>query len=220
VYIKDIYNGGDNSSGEYTIYDKSNTQKKICDFVLPPPIASSSAAAAVLAPLLFSEETYQKDARKLLLRHDDRDNAVLQGISTLETAHVVRVPPPSPTRRISSTRNGTGSTGTVSSSAVSVLEVQATTTLPSGGTYRDTMGLEQPNTIDRKVVAKAYYTSSSTTPTTSTTNTNTDTDTTADTDIRVISIWLSSPVDEWQKPVMNIKLNQIWDSVTRIIPVE
>ena len=101
-----------------------------------------------------------------------------------------------------------------------MLEVQATTTLPSGGTYRDTMGLEQPNTIDRKVVAKAYYTSSCTTPTTSTTNTNTDTNTNTNTDIRVISIWLSSPVDEWQKPVMNIKLNQIWDSVTRIIPVE
>ena len=195
----------------------SNKNAKVCDFVLQQPAIAPSSSSLGSVPLaLFSDETYQKDARKLLLRHDDRDNAVLQGISTLETAHVVRVPPPvAATRRISSTR-----TRTVSSSAVSVLEVQATTTLPSGGTYRDTMGLEQPNTIDRKVVAKAYYTSSSTTPTTSTTNTNTDTDTTADTDIRVISIWLSSPVDEWQKPVMNIKLNQIWDSVTRIIPVE
>ena len=197
--------------------NKNNNNAKVCDFVLQQPAIAPSSSSSGSVPLaLFSDETYQKDARKLLLRHDDRDNAVLQGISTLETAHVVLVPPPAAaTRRISSTR-----TGTVSSSAVSVLEVQATTTLPSGGTYRDTMGLEQPNTIDRKVVAKAYYTSSSTTPTTSTTNTNTDTDTTADTDIRVISIWLSSPVDEWQKPVMNIKLNQIWDSVTRIIPVE
>lgn len=29
----------------------------------------------------------------------------------------------------------------------------------------------------------------------------------------VLSIWLSAPMDEWQKPAMGTRLNQIWDSV-------
>lgn len=160
--------------------DKSApASSKICDFLLKDNPLS-----------LFSTETYPKDASKLLIRHDDRDNAVLQGISQLEDTQLFG--------------ESKATASSSSSSSSPLLELRATTTIPTGGTYRDTMGLEQPNTIDRKVVAKAVASISTST------DTSTDISTTT---TKVVSIWLSAPLDEWQKPVMGTKLKQIWDSV-------
>lgn len=132
-------------------FEKSskNNKGKKCDFVLKSPEEGNSFQN------LFLAETYEKDASKLLIRHDDRDNAVLRGVSRIEDAKLVgnaglrRFPPDffSP--------NDSARTDSYSSS---LLELRATTTIPTGGTYRDTMGLEQPNTIDRKVLAKAVAT--------------------------------------------------------------
>ena len=168
------------SFGSSSSSDKSSPSK-ICDFLLKDNPLS-----------LFSTETYPKDASKLLIRHDDRDNAVLQGLSQLEDSQLFG--------------ESKAASSSSSSSSSPLLELRATTTIPSGGTHRDTMGLEQPNTIDRKVVAKAVASTSTNT------STSTDTSTTTAT-TKVVSIWLSAPLDEWQKPVMGTKLTQIWDSV-------
>uniref|UniRef100_A0A7S1ZIT9 Uncharacterized protein n=1 Tax=Ditylum brightwellii TaxID=49249 RepID=A0A7S1ZIT9_9STRA len=84
--------------------------------------------------------------------------------------------------------------------------------MPSGGTYRDSMGIYRPSTIDRNVKAKAVVVNDD--------NRNDSTTTTAPSSeslgaagTRILSLWLSAPSDEWQKPVMGIKLNQIWSSV-------
>ena len=34
-----------------------------------------------------------------------------------------------------------------------------------------------------------------------------------ETGVILLTLWLSAPSDEWQKPVMGTKLNQIWRSV-------
>jgi len=132
-------------------FEKSskNNKGKKCDFVL------KSSDEGNPFQNLFLADTYEKDASKLLIRHDDRDNAVLRGVSRIEDAKLVgnaglrRFPPdfffP----------NDSAKTDSYSSS---LLELRATTTIPTGGTSRDTMGLEQPNTIDRKVLAKAVAT--------------------------------------------------------------
>jgi hypothetical protein len=144
--------------------------------------------------LLFSEEsTRAKDVTKLLIRHDDRDNAVLQGTSQLQSY-------------TKGDGNGKGDDD-------GVVELMATTVLPSGGTYRDTMGLDQPSTITRMVKAKAKVVAilappqkdsdSSSTPKPTTTTTSTD----------VYSVWLSAPEDEWQNPAMGTRLRQTWESV-------
>lgn len=129
-----------------------------CDLVLRDDVAK-----------MFAEET-AKDVAKLLIRHDERDNAALQGTSSL----IEYIPLP-------------GGGGGV--------ELLARTTIPSGGTYTDTMGLEQLNTIDRKVKAKALVVVEG--------------DTT-----HILSVWLSAPLDEWNKPVMGTQLNDIWKGVS------
>ena len=135
-----------------TSFEKASSKTKNakkCDFVL------KSTEEGVN---LFSTEGYEKDASKLLIRHDDRDNAVLRGVSKVDTAELVgkgglrRVPPNG------SSVSGNADSVKVESYSSSLLELGATTTIPTGGTYRDTMGLEQPNTIDRKVLAKAVAT--------------------------------------------------------------
>ena len=81
------------------------------------------------------------------------------------------------------------------------------------------MGINQLKMIDRKVVAKAYHYVVDDNPATQYSY-DANNEVTGSpipgsvSRISVISIWLSSPLDEWQNPSMNIKLNQIWDSVT------
>ena len=118
---------------------KTGPAKKTCNFVLKNEEG------------VFSAETFKKDASKLLIRHDDRDNAVFRGVSTIEESNLVGEP-----SSYSASSKTTSSTW--DSYASSLLELRATTTIPTSGTYRDTMGLEQPNTIDRKVLAKAVAT--------------------------------------------------------------
>jgi hypothetical protein len=105
---------------------------------------------------IFSAETYEKDASKLLIRHDDRDNAVFRGMSTIEESNLNGEP--SSSSASSETTASTSTSTSTDSYSSSLLELRATTTIPTSGTYRDTMGLEQLNTIDRKVLAKAVAT--------------------------------------------------------------
>ena len=148
------------------VQEYAQQDKRICDLVLPNDKA------------LFSDETLSKDISKLLIRHDDRDNAVLQGTTKLDSY------------KLSSSTTGK-----------SVLDLVATTTIPSGGTYRDGMGIDQPNTIDRRVKARAVLVSTANEGGKGAPNAS------------ILSIWLSAALDDWQKPIMGIKLNQIWDSV-------
>jgi hypothetical protein len=156
--------------------------QKTCDLLLPSAGPNDGNTGK---QLLFSGETVAKDVSKLLIRHDDRDNAVLLGTTKLDS-YKLQVNP---------------------SSKNDVLDLIATTTIPSGGTYRDTMGIDRPNTIDRRVKAKAVVV----------TNGKGDGDGGAapgvTTRTSILSIWLSAPLDEWQKPVMGTKLANIWDSV-------
>mmetsp|Transcript_22952 Transcript_22952/g.34543 ORF Transcript_22952/g.34543 Transcript_22952/m.34543 type:complete len:146 (+) Transcript_22952:3-440(+) len=141
----------------------------------------------------MSGENLPRDISKLIIRHDDRDNTALQGTTTLNSYQMT-----------------TTAQGDQNNS--NILDLIATTTMPSGGTYRDTMGIDRPSTIDRNVKAKAVVVNDD--------NRNDSTTTTAPSSeslgaagTRILSLWLSAPSDEWQKPVMGIKLNQIWSSV-------
>lgn len=140
---------------------KDKTKSKKCDFVLRPSDAEGSTSQGQTQNL-FSIETYEKDASKLLIRHDDRDNAVLRGVSRIEESKIMgmggRRRRPLELSISSPGENGNGAVATAVASdsyVSSLLELTATTTIPTSGTYRDTMGLEQPNTIDRKVLAKS-----------------------------------------------------------------
>jgi len=105
---------------------------------------------------VFSPETYEKDATKLLVRHDDRDNAALRGISKMEDAKLTQE---GGRLSLPVVEYANASSNLLRDSySSSLLELSAKTTIPIGGTYRDAMGLEQPNTIDRKVLAKAVVT--------------------------------------------------------------
>lgn len=128
--------------------------KQRCDMLLP----------SVEDKILFSETTLSKDISKLLVRYDDRDNAALQGTTSLDSIEA---------------KNYSKS-----------LDLVATTTIPTGGTYKDTLGLDRPYTILRKVQARVVILN----------------------DI-VFSLWLSAPMDEWRKPVTGARLLQIWASV-------
>lgn len=134
------------------------SQPKRCDLILPKD-----------APLL-SAETMQKDASKILRRHDDRDNAVLGGTSSLQSAEMVKG------------RDG--------------LYILANTVLPTGGTYEDEMGLRKESTLTRVVKARVVSQSEREGDGES-----------------LLGVWVSAPLDEWQKPSMGTKLNQIVDSV-------
>ena len=122
--------------------------------------------------VLFSEETLPKDLSKLIIRHDDRDNTALQGTTKLNSYQLEGV-------------------------NQNIVNVVATTTLPSGGTYRDTMGIDRLSTIDRDVKAKVVVLDQSS----------------EGKGTRILSLWLSAPSDEWQKPIMGFKLNEIWKNV-------
>jgi hypothetical protein len=113
----------------------------------------------------FGPETFSKDVTKLLRRHDDRDNVALQGISTLDRVQVQ-----------------SGET----------FQVFSTTTIPTGGTYQDRMGLDQPYVLTRTVQSQVRVDNPSS---------------------RVYSLWLSAPTDEWRKPIVGTRILQVWTSV-------
>lgn len=129
-----------------------------CDLLLPKD-----------APLL-SAETLQKDASKILIRHDDRDNAALGGASSLRSAEMAK--------------DGDG------------VHILADTVLPTGGTYEDEMGRRKESTLTRVVKARVVSQSDR-----------------EDASESLLGVWISAPLDEWQKPVMGTKLNQIVDSL-------
>lgn len=147
------------------VREYAQSDENTCDFVMPPASPDGRTTA------LFSEDTLSKDLTKLLIRHDDRDNAVLQGTSRLDSYHV-------------------------DDTNKRVATLLAITTLPSGGTYTDGMGIVRPGTIERNVRATAIVVGDG-----------------GDGKTQVLSLWLSAPADEWQKPVMGTKLGQIWKSV-------
>jgi len=122
----------------------------------------------------MSEGTLRKDATKLLIRHDDRDNAVLGGSSTLRTVDMFDGGP------------GGGAAYLV-----------ADTVLPTGGAYRDDMGLMKESTITRVVKARIVSQSAEG-------DAN---------DISLLGIWVSAPLDEWQNPAMGTRLNKIMESI-------
>eukprot|EP00979_Chaetoceros_neogracilis_P000689 scaffold162_cov267-Chaetoceros_neogracile.AAC.39 len=140
-----------------------------------------------LSPLkrIFSQDTIDKDISKLLIRHDDRDNTALQGTTKLDTYNIDR------------------------GANDNLLDLTVTTTIPSGGTYRDTMGIDRPNMVERRVKAKALVKNGTAQIGAEDGQTLLGGEST-----RILTLWLSAPMDEWQKPVMGTKLNQIWDSIT------
>ena len=127
-------------------FEKSTKTAKKCDFALKPADGGNPMK-------LFSTETYEKDASKLLIRHDDRDNAVLSAISKVNDSKLV-----GKGGLLMLPTHGDEDSKRIDSFSSPLLELSATTTIPTSGTYTDTMGLEQPNTIQRKVVAKAVAT--------------------------------------------------------------
>jgi len=69
------------------------------------------------------------------------------------------------------------------------------TDLPTGGTYTDGMGLIRESTLTRVVKARVVV------------------QTGVNGNKSFLEIWISSPLDEWKKPVMGTKLRQIIDSI-------
>jgi hypothetical protein len=126
-------------------------EPKQCDLFIPPTG-------------LLSDETFQRDVSKLVVRYDERDNAVLDGVTRIDS--------------FSRTKKGG-------------IEIEAVTTIPTGGTYRDGMGLDQPNTLDRIAKGHAVVQANGS----------------------LVSIWLSAPSDEWNKPVSGIRLRKIYESI-------
>lgn len=151
------------------VREYAQSDENTCDFVLPPSSPDEETTVPGASPALM--EWRSKDLSKLLIRHDDRDNAILQGTSRLDSY-------------------------SVGDKNKHVATLSATTTLPSGGTYTDGMGIDRPNTIDRNVMAKSIIVVDG-----------------GDGKTKMLSLWLSAPADEWQKPVMGTKLRQIWKSV-------
>jgi len=144
--------------------DRYVSQPKVCDFVLP-----NDADGALL-----SERTLNRDATKMIIRHDDRDNAVLGGTSALQSVERI------------ADRGGGVDGGIV---------MVANTVLPTGGTYQDEMGLKRESMITRVVKARVVV------------------QTDGNGNKSFLGIWVSSPLDEWQKPVMGTRLRQIVDSI-------
>jgi len=132
-----------------------------------------------------SPETLSRDISKLLIRHDDRDNAALQGSTRLESVDTVTID----SRSSSSSRRSSSS----SSNRASSWNVYATTNIPTGGTYTYGMGLDQPNMLARTVQTKVVKTDEN--------------------PYRVISLWLTAATDDWNKPTTGLKLREIWKSV-------
>mmetsp|Transcript_3868 Transcript_3868/g.8133 ORF Transcript_3868/g.8133 Transcript_3868/m.8133 type:complete len:297 (-) Transcript_3868:342-1232(-) len=117
---------------------------------------------------LLSEQTVQKDATRMLRRYDDRDNAVLGGASTLESVE------------------------RMSDGGIFMI---ANTVLPTGGAYRDEMGITRESTITRVVRARvALQTDGSGARS-------------------LLGVWVNSPEDEWRKPAAGIALRRVVESM-------
>jgi len=136
--------------------------------------------------LSLTQGGLEKDAQKILIRHDDRDNAVLGGSSSLRTIEPVKD---------SNSNNNKGVLG---------LYMVADTVLPTGGTYEDGMGIRRESTMTRVVKARVVSQSEG--------REGSDGGGGEDS-LSLLGIWVSAPLDEWQKPVMGTKLNQIMESV-------
>jgi hypothetical protein len=67
------------------------------------------------------------------------------------------------------------------------------------------MGIDLLSTIDRILKAKALVTVAPTSVN--------DEQKSIGQSTSVLTLWLSAPLDEWQKPVMGTKLNEVWDSI-------
>ena len=109
----------------------------------------------------------------MLIRHDDRDNTALGGTSTLRTVGMVDAD------------IGGGKAA----------YLVADTVLPTGGTYRDDMGLMKEKTITRVVKARVVSQEGN------------------ENGVSLLGIWVSSPQDEWQNPAMGTRLNKIMESI-------
>eukprot|EP00957_Ditylum_brightwellii_P157157 11961491-Ditylum_brightwellii.AAC.1 len=100
-------------------------QEKACN--VQEYAQSQNTCDVILSPGkdLMSGENLPRDISKLIIRHDDRDNTALQGTTTLNSYQMT-----------------TTAQGDQNNS--NILDLIATTTMPSGGTYRDTMGIDRP----------------------------------------------------------------------------
>ena len=146
-------------------YASNNVQ---CDIV------ASNGGTADALPFSSSITSLSKDFSKLLIRHDDRDNAALQGTTALDSVETVE--------------------SSIKTTKASSWDVFATTTIPTGGTYRDGMGFDQPSMMTRTVQTKVVKSDD---------NSNS-----------VMSLWLTAPTDEWGKPATGMKLRQSWKSIS------
>lgn len=151
-------------------------EEKICspaeyasDNVQCDIVASNGGTTADVLPFSSSTTTLSKDLSKLLIRHDDRDNVALQGTTALDSVEAAKT-------------------------KASSWDVFATTTIPTGGTYRDGMGIDQPSMMTRTVQTKVVKSD--------------------DNPNMVMSLWLTAPSDEWGKPATGMKLRQSWKSIT------
>jgi len=135
--------------------------------------------------LSSTQSGLEKDAQKILIRHDDRDNAVLGGSSSLRTIEPVK----------DNNNNNKRVLG---------LYMVADTVLPTGGTYEDGMGIRRESTMTRVVKARVVSQSEG--------REGSDGGG-GEESLSLLGIWVSAPLDEWQKPVMGTKLNQIMESV-------
>lgn len=146
-----------------------------CDIVVSSSSNTNTNGGPPAALPFSSPTTLSKDMTKLLIRHDDRDNAALQGTTALESVTEV-------------------TTIDKKNSKVASWDVVAVTSISIGGTYTDTMGLEQPNILTRTVQTKVLKFDSDPN--------------------RIISMWVTAPTEDWGKPVSGMKLRQTWKSIT------
>ena len=142
-------------------------QPKLCDLVLSD-VAGVGGVATMLSP-----ETMEKDATKMMIRHDDRDNAALGGTSNLVS---------------------------VEQQQAGGIFMVTNTVLPTGGTIKNEIGRTVEATLIRQVKTRVVLQTSESTSSGVKTSS-------------LLGVWVSAPLDEWQKLVMGTKLIQIVNSI-------
>jgi len=111
--------------------------------------------------------------------------------------------------------NETSGTGSSSASPSSRTEPEPLTT-PDAASRDDPGAIVVPNTEDESTPSlssakrEKELSSEPATPTATTTTTTTSSTIRSTT---VVSIWLTAPVDEWERQVMGDRLNEVWESV-------
>lgn len=169
-------------------------QPTLCDLPMPPSF-------------LFSEETLVKDAQKLLVRHDDRDNRALGAYpSILESAVILGNDATNKARK-----NAQGGQQQKQITTNNIVDIAATTEIPTGGTTKDAIGRTVLQTLTRRVQARAVVenrVSSSTPEGSADATTIIETTTTT-----LLSVWVSTPVDEWTNPASGTKIRRVVDSI-------